>query len=222
MRERGPRVDAALRETSMFKTGTYILFQEPTSETRLLRSSTVTETEDEHFTVEFGEEKIRFEVGQELLCYFDGEREFMQQAVRLVELVAEEPQLVARLATVGDPISAESRQTYRVSTISVDIFAKVGEERGLSVQDVSATGFAVNAKGSYPIGTTFPVSITFEDDMYSGVAAIQSVQQLRPGRIRYGLHALAEDPGAGDLLDGLHQVSLAVRRERLKRNSGMS
>jgi len=205
----------------MFKTGTDILFQEPTSETRLLRGSTVAETEGEHFTVEFGEEEIQLEVGQELLCYFDGKREFMQQIVRLVELLAKEPQLVAKLVTVGDPISAESRQTCRVSAISVDIFAEVGEERGLRLQDVSATGFALIAKGSYPIGATLPVSITFEGDIYSGVAAIQSGRQLRPGRIRYGLHPLAEGPGAGDLLDGLRQVSLAVQREQLKRNSGM-
>jgi len=204
----------------MFKTGTDILFQDPTSETRLLRRSTVTETEGEHFTVEFGEEEIQLEVGQELLCYFDGEREFMQQVVRLVELVAEEPPLVARLATLGDPASAESRQTDRVSTISVDIFAEVGEERGLRLQDVSTTGFALIARGDYPIGATFPVSITFEDDIYSGVAAIQSIRQLSPGRLRYGLLPLAESPGAGDLLDGLRQVSLGVQREQLKRNSG--
>ena len=220
MRKHGTRADTSLRGTSMFKTGTDILFQEPTSETRLLRRSTVTETEGEHFTVEFGEEEIQLEVGQELLCYFDGEREFMQQIVRLVELLAEEPPLVAKLATVGDPISAESRQTDRVSTISVDIFAEVGEERGLRLQDVSATGFALIAKGSHPIGTTFPVSITFEGNIYSGVAAIQSVRQLRPGRIRYGLHPLAEGPGAGDLLDGLRQISVAVQREQPKRNSG--
>lgn len=203
----------------MLKTGTCVLFQEPTSEARLLRRSNVIETEAEGFTVDFGEQPIPLTAGRELLCYFEGEREFMQQLVRVVEVLADKPRLVAKLATLGDSISAESRESHRVSTISADILAALGEERQLCVQDVSTTGFAVVAKGWYPIGTTFPVSITFESDIYSGLASVQSVRELRPGHVRYGLLALDDHPEAGDLLDGLHAIRLAVQRARLKRNS---
>jgi hypothetical protein len=205
----------------MFKTGTNIFFQEPTAATRLLHLSTVTEVEDQSVTAEFEGESIPLEVGQEFLCYFDGEGEFMQLIVRVVDVVAREPRLAAKLVAVGDPISAESRQTCRVPTISANILAEFGEEHELYVQDVSATGFAVIAKGSYPIGATFPVSITHEGDIYCGVAAIQSVRELRPGRMRYGLRALEEGPDAGDLLDGLHQIDMAVQRQQLKPGSGM-
>jgi len=204
----------------MFETGSNIFFQEPTPGAFLLRLSTVTEVGDQSFTVVFGEDPISLEVDQELFCFFDREREFVQQRVRVIDVVAEEPRLVARLRPLGDPISAESRQTSRVPTPSASILAEVGEERDLSVEDVSSTGFAVIASGSHAIGTTFPVSISFEGDIYSGVASIQSVRELSPGRMRYGFRALEEGSDAGDLLDGLRQINLAAEHQSAKRPLG--
>ena len=76
----------------MIKTGSDILFQEPTSETRRLRRSTVVAAEDGSFSIQFVAEPFAFEADQEVLMYFNGKREFMQQVGRVAEVVpADEP-----------------------------------------------------------------------------------------------------------------------------------
>ncbi len=206
----------------MIKTGSDILFQEPDCDTRRLRRSVVVETEGERFSIRFVAEPFAFEVDQEVLMYFNGAREFMQQVGRVVEVVeadaeAEEEGPVFVLEPVGDPISAESRQFYRVSTISSSLKAIVGEEQDLQVQDLSSTGFAVVAGHEYSIGDTVEVSISHENDHCHGIASVQSVREFAPGRIRYGLRAIEEDPHTGEFLQVLQRISLAVQREQLKR-----
>ena len=113
--------------------------------------------------------------------------------------------------------SAEHRQTHRAIALSVNLFAAPGEDRDLTVQDVSPTGFAVVSKVEYSIGATLDVSLTFDGDIYSGTALVQSIREFSSGRIRYGLCVLEQ----GDLQDGLQQISLAVQRQQLKRQSGL-
>jgi hypothetical protein len=138
------------------KTGIDVLFQEPTCTTRRLRRSVVVESSNENFSIRFVAEPFAFEVDQEVLMYFSGKTEFMQQTGCITEICAAEedseegPLFVVE--PVGEAISAESRQHYRVSTISADLEARVGEEDGLQVQDLSSTGFAVVASVEYVIG----------------------------------------------------------------------
>ena len=126
--------------------------------------------------------------------------------------------LFQALEYVGDPVSAESRESYRASVISADMAAEVGEERDLSVQDVSATGFAVVSANEYPIGTVLEVAINYEGDFYSGTASVQSIREFSSKRIRYGMRALE----GSDLPDGLHQICMAVQRLQLERKGGAS
>ena len=207
----------------MFKPETKILFQEATAGTRLLLSATVVESCEDSFTVEFDSEeidseeidseKIELDEGQELIAYFHGSPEFMQQLVRVVELIDRAGKLVIDLAPVGDAVSAEFRQYSRAIAISANLFAVLGEDRDLTVQDVSPTGFAVVSKVEYSIGATLDVSLTFDGDIYSGTALVQSIREFSSGRIRYGLRVLEQ----GDLQDGLQQISLAVQRQQLRR-----
>lgn len=200
----------------MFKPETKILFQEPMSDVRLLRSATVVESCDQSFSIQFDGDSLELDEGQELIAYFHAGRDFMQQIVRVIELLDGGDKLVVDLEPVGDAASAEQRQTYRASAISADLFAELGEDRDLTVQDVSTTGFAVVSSAEYLIGTTIDVSLSFEGDMFSGTASVQSIREFTPTRIRYGLRALE----GGDLSDGLSQISLAVQRQHLKRQSG--
>lgn len=206
----------------MIKTGSDILFQEPNCETRRLRRSVVVDTDGERFSVQFAANPFVFEVDQEVLMYFNGKGEFMQQVGCVVEVEAQEfegPEAtVFTLDPVGDPISAESRQFYRVSTISADLRASLGEEHDLDVQDLSATGFAVIAAGAYSLGETLPVQIAHAGVQCHGTSAIQSIREFEPGRIRYGMRALEDDPHTGEFLHTLQGISLAVQREQLQRS----
>lgn len=156
--------------------------------------------------------------------YFSGKTEFLQQVGCIKEIIeAEEgsdegPLFV--IAPVGDPISAESRQTYRVSTISANLEARVGEEENLQVQDLSSTGFAVLAGDDYQLGQTVEVGIAHDDQQCHGRASVQSVRPMGPRRIRYGLRAIEDDPHTGEFLQVLQQISLAVQREQLQRSGG--
>ena len=141
--------------------------------------------------------------------------------------VAEAPPVEDRgpvfvLEAIGDPISAESRQYYRVSTISAKIEARFGKGGKLQVQDLSATGFAVLADEKFKIGQLVDVSIRHEDEACHGKVAIQSFRELESGKLRYGLRAIEEDPHARDFLKTLHRISLAVQRDQLARTGSGS
>ncbi len=206
----------------MIKTGGDILFQEPTCDTRRLRRSVVVDANADEFAIQFVAEPFEFEVDQEVLMYFNGKREFMQQVGRIKEIAQPEEgvgePITFTIEPVGDAISAESRQNYRVSTISADLEATVGEEQNLQVQDLSSTGFAVLATEEYQLGQTMEVSIAHADEQCHGIAAVQSVREFAPGRIRYGLRAIEEDPHTGEFLQVLQRISLAVQREQLQRS----
>ena len=199
----------------MFKPGTKVLFQEPTSDVQLLRSASVVESHDDSFSIQFDGSPIELHEGLELIAYFHAGRDFMQQVVRVIALVKDGDKLVVDLEPTADATSAEQRPVYRASAISADLFAQLGEDRNLSVQDVSPSGFAVVSSVEYAIGTTLDVSLSFEGDMFSGTASVQSIREFTPTRIRYGLRAL----GGGDLEDGLRQLSLLMQRQQLKGQS---
>ena len=210
----------------MIKTGNDVLFQEPTCDTRRLRRSVVVDASADEFSIQFVAEPFAFEVDQEVLMYFNGKREFMQQIARVTEVSHPEEgsdeSITFVLETVGDPISAENRQHYRVSTISANLEANVGSEENLSVQDLSSTGFAVLATNQYELGQTVEVSIAHGEEHCHGIASIQSVRDFGGGRIRYGMRAIEEDPHTGEFLQVLQRISLAVQREQLQRSGGAS
>ena len=206
----------------MIKTGSDILFQEPTCDTRRLRRSVVVDASPEGFSIQFVAEPFAFEKDQEVLMYFTGKREFMQQIGRIVEIIEPEEgsdeSITFQIQPIGDPISAESRQHYRVSTINAELSARLGEEEDLKVQDLSSTGFAVLASREYQIGQTVQVAIARGDEQCHGLASVQSIRNLGVGRIRYGMRAIESDPHTGVFLQTLQRISLAVQREQLKRS----
>jgi len=210
----------------MIKTGSDILFQEPSCDTRRLRRSVVVDVSADEFSIQFVAEPFAFEPDQEVLMYFNGKREFMQQVGRIKAISESDAESEDENATttatytiepVGDPISAESRQNYRVSAISADLQAHVGNEDCV-VQDLSSTGFAVLASEEYQLGQTIEVSIAHDEEQCHGVASIQSIRDFGAGRIRYGMRAIEEDPHTGEFLQVLQRISLAVQREQLQRS----
>ena len=206
----------------MIKTGSDILFQEPTCETRRLRRSVVVDASSDEFSIQFVAEPFAFEVDQKVLMYFNGKSEFMQQIARIKEVAQPEEgsgePIIFNLEPIGDAISADSRQNYRVSTISAGLEASLGEESDLTVQDLSSTGFAVLASAEYELRQPVEVSIAHGEEQCHCIAAIQSVRNVGPGRIRYGIRAIEGSPHTGEFLQVLQRISLAVQREQLQRS----
>lgn len=224
-------VPAKAKELLVLKLGNDVLFQEPTVSTRRLRRSVVIAIAEDSVSVRFVGEPFAFELEQEVLMYFTAKREFMQQIGRIVSIDAQGAPIdpaaegakegpVFTIEPIGDPISAEARQNYRVSTISAGIQAVMGEEANLQVQDLSATGFAVLADQQYTIGQVLDVSIRHGEEACHGLVSIQSFRELESGRLRYGLRAIEKDPHAKVFLATLQRISLAVQREQLQRSGG--
>ena len=216
----------------MLKVGNDVLFQEPTVSTRRLRRSVVVAVGEDSISVRFVGEPFAFAVDQDVLMYFTGKREFMQQIGKIREIEAPAPPVdvsapaskegpVFVIEPVGDPISAEARQHYRVSTISAGIDARMDKEANLQVQDLSATGFAVLADRPYSIGQVVQVSISHGDEACHGLVSVQSFRELESGRLRYGLRAIEKDPHATQFMRTLQRISLAVQREQLQRSGAV-
>jgi len=159
------------------------------------------------------------EASQDVLIYFTDKREFMQQPARVEALDTEaEPAPMLNVSTQGEPVSAESRQCYRVSTVLMDLEVEVDSEN-CPLLDISLTGFSFRTAKQYGTGQKLNVRLIHEGRDYVGEATVQSIDELGDD-IRYGCYCV--EKAAGNLMKGLQQKSLAAQREQLKRMAGAS
>lgn len=160
--------------------------------------------------------------GDELLIYYELDREFVKQAARVFEVIEnpEDPQSqpTIKFELIGGPVSAESRQCYRVLTALCNLEADVGENQDCQLVDASITGFGVIARPGLKTGSNLPVTLNYDDRTYSGSACLQSIKVLDNNRTRYGFSS--NDSEESELANGLRAISLGVQRQQLRRLSG--
>lgn len=212
----------------MLNMGTKMFLQIPdNSKKGLLYPSVIAEKDNDVYTsdfekeVEFNlEQDFLFVAGMEIFVYHEIQQEFMKQAATVEEIIPTEflPSICFR--TTSEPVSAENRQCYRVSTVMSEMYAKFGSEDRCSLLDVSATGFAVSACQGYNIGEIVETTLYFEDQKFDGTSSIQSVFELAPDRFRYGMLCCNDKNEGENLQKGLEQICFAVQRQQLKRLSG--
>ncbi len=165
------------------------------------------------------------EDGAEVLVFYEINRHFMQQPVRVVSLVEMnrddgETRVTLELETTGDPISAENRECYRVSCYSADVKAQLGEDPEMcDVLDLSATGFAIFSDAEYTVGQTLPATLYHNGSHVLGTAVIESYTPFRK-KNRYGLRAVDDARPKATLKKDLYRINLVVQREQLARLSG--
>ncbi len=164
---------------------------------------------------------LKLEVGMELLIYFDHNRQFMQQAVKVDAVFDGESGPRFILQTLGSPMSAEDRQCYRVRTSVTNIsISSFGDEPDCPMLDISQTGFAVTSSTSYKIGQVVETKITLEGNVYTGPTSIQSVTELTQGRYRYGVNCVKTSNPVNPLVNAIHKLSMSVQRQQLNRLAG--
>lgn len=207
----------------MLKKDSELFFQIPDSlGRRVLHPCKVQEIQGSAHRLEFPETPENLVAEMDSLIYFERRREFMQQAVHVSSIPQAGPPLIIEVELTGDPVSAESRQYYRVSCMAAEIKATVGKEAACTVLDVSATGFAVYATEAYKVGDNLEVVLHYGGREYAGRAVVQSARPLSRTRIRYGMQSLpGRDGRANDLHGSLNQINLAIQREQLQRLSGV-
>lgn len=182
---------------------------------RLLHPGRVLRLHEGMYTAEMEDLDASVQPGKAVILYFEAGNRFLQQPARIDAVLETQPKFTLGFETTGDPISAESRQTYRVSTATSGLTVMVGNEH-CPLLDISATGLAVVVSDAYLPGQTVMVVLAYDERIYSGTARVQGIRRLPDGRIRYGLHG-ADD--TGNLEKGLREVTMAIQRKQLQRRA---
>jgi hypothetical protein len=206
----------------MLSTGLDIFVQDPQkTAARELLPAKVTGVNNNVYTIELKKSDVALEAGGELLLFYDHDRKFVQQSARVETVESTIPSLVAAIVLVGEPVSAESRESSRVSLALAGLTAKFGTEESCQLNDVSITGFSLTALQRYKIGEHVPATLEFEGQSFSGASCIQSVRELGDGRIRYGVHCVNDEKFGGfELQRGLRHIASTIQRQQMRRLSG--
>ena len=201
------------------KTDTTVFLRTP--EKAKLHAGKVSAISAKGFTISFEVQSFQLEEGAEVIAYYEVNRRFMQQPVRVLSVVrTEEGGLSMELETTGDPVSAESRECYRVSCYASGIKAQLGEDPELcEVLDMSATGFAVFSTAKYEVGQTLQATLYHDGESIPGTIVVQSAREYGKN-LRYGLRAIDDKRKNATLKSALGRVSLAVQRAQAARLSG--
>jgi hypothetical protein len=188
---------------------------------RVLHPCLVTQINgSESMTILPEDQTLQFEVEQEFLIFYEKQRKFMQQPAKVEALLDIDSGSVVALQTIGEPVSAESRQCYRVSTVISDLLATFDGHENCSLRDVSVTGFAVTSPGSYRLGQVLDAELLYEGKRFKGQASVQSVSPAADGLTRYGVNCMKSAPGPNTLTKGVQCISMAVQRQQLSRLAG--
>ena len=202
--------------------GSSIFLQFPNeAKRRILHPTRVTDLAGpDNYTLLPENQEMAFQIGQELLIYYEKRRQFMQQPARIEALLEGEKGNVVVIQSIGEPVSAESRQCYRVSTVLSGLSVTFDGVENCSLRDVSVTGFAVISPGSYKTGQVLIAELVHEGRKFTGRVSIQSVTKANDGKTRYGVNCVKAVSSPTSLSKGVQQISMAVQRQQLSRLSG--
>jgi hypothetical protein len=181
-----------------------------------LAAGKVIESSSTAFAIEL-DDSSNLQPGLETLAYCDVRGKFFQQGVTLTEVRALLSTPTYVFVRVGEPVSAEQRQTFRVSVALSNVIAQVGERKQCQVVDVSPEGIAVITSQGFSIGTTVKIALAHEDNKIAADARIQTIKVLPTGKVRYGLLVPNTNPIARK---ALLKMSMGFQRTQLKRLAG--
>jgi hypothetical protein len=183
------------------------------SKARVLHPGKVIDVEGTSFVAEF-DHAIAPQTGADVLVFAAENSKFVQQAARVAAIRRTHRGDVIGFVRVGEPVPASLRQTYRVSTVAAGILARVDQEAGCPLVDVSAEGFAVATRRQYPAGSIVQVEINHPLMRISAAARVRDIEALPGGRFRHGF--LAGDKSS-EIRRTLEQFSSAMQRKQLQR-----
>jgi hypothetical protein len=205
----------------MLTVGTPIFLLVPdSSKKRILRPGKIVESA-QGLLVAHSEDNLSIQEGCEVIVFFNAGGKFMQQAALVVAPdqqpapPAQPPALTFKF--IGEAVSAEKRQLYRVSVPLANIRARIGTELACHIVDISPEGCAAITKQRYVIGSTIQIHFIHEGESVLAQARVQTMKTLSEGTYRYGFHI-------GDKISparrALNAISMMVQRQQLRRLAG--
>ncbi len=187
---------------------------------RILHPAKIVRVHQGLFTASFDDHSIRPQPGQDATLFFSNRAgDFLQQAVRIDAVMQGDESPTVGFVAVGEPVSADTRQSYRVSTAFADVTADVGKEPDCPALDVSDTGLSVLCTAHVALGAIVRVRVRFGGDVFEGSAVVQSIEPMSQGWSRVGLHHAAAGAAGLSLKRGLESVTAGVQRRQLRRRA---
>lgn len=187
------------------------------SEERVLHPWEIIGVNDDTYICELDlKEELSLEEDVAALIYFEDARKFMQQCVRICSITEAESKLKITIETTSDPVSVESRECYRISTLMLDLTVTVADEENCPLLDVSASGMSATTTIPLKLGNEIPVKLSYDGREFSGTVIVQSACELDTGCIRHGFQCVEDRRCSGDLQQGLQVVSASVQRMLIK------
>jgi hypothetical protein len=205
----------------VLKEGSRVLlrFDSP-SRGRLLQSGIVQEVRERALTLAFDARHHAVEVGEEKSVYYNRGRDFVRQSVLVEAKSSGGPPFELSVKSIGDAVSAGTREEDRVSTSGIELTATLEDDDACPVEDVSLSGLAVISDRKYPVGRCLEIAIRYADAEYVGQVEVQCAHPLGSGGIRYGLLGVFDTTEGRDLQNGLTRLTLEIQQQHLKRISG--
>jgi hypothetical protein len=187
---------------------------------RVLRPGTIAAIDQDRCTIGFENSELSIKIGDGCLIYYHEFQKFVQRRVRVEEQSETGPPLRVVMKFIGDAVSADTRQEYRVSAINAGLTVTLDTEEGCTIQEISMSGLGLVSDRKYSIGQILNVALHFEGEDYDGQMVVEWIRQLDDDRTQFGLRGLFDPKGSDMLRIGLMRFTRAVHRQNLERVSG--
>jgi hypothetical protein len=186
-----------------------------TSKKRILHPGQVIESDSISFVGRF-EDPIVPPVDSDVNAFCEVNGKFFQQGAVVVEIRPGSGNVIA-FRRNGESVSAESRQTYRVTVVSEGFTARLDKLRNCSVVDISPEGFAAVVTERFNLGSVVKIRMNCDAKTVESPARVQSVKDLPSGQFRYGFLV---PRGNITARNELQRISADMQRLQLKRLRG--
>jgi hypothetical protein len=183
---------------------------------RVLHPGIIAAIAQDRCTIEFKNSELSIKTGDRYRIYYNQFQEFVRRDVEVEEQSETGPLSRVVMKIIGDSISADTRQEYRVSAISAGLTVTLDAEESCSVQEISTAGLGFVSDRKYSIGQILDVTLHFEGEEPSGQMVVEWIRQLDGDRTRYGLRGLFDAKGSDTLRIGLMRFTRAVHRQKLQ------
>jgi hypothetical protein len=183
------------------------------SDGRVLRPGIIAAIAQDRCTIEFENSELPIKTGDGRLIYYHDFQEFVQRRVEVEEQSETGPLTRVVMNFIGDAVSADTRQEYRVSAINAGLTVTLDTEEGCTIQEISMSGLGLVSDRKYSIGQILNVTLHSEDECFGGQAVVEWNRQLDGDRTQYGLRGLFDAKGSDTLRIGLMRLTRAAHRQ---------
>jgi hypothetical protein len=192
----------------------FLLIPSP-SKKRILHPGEVIESDSVSFVGKF-EDALTPAVDSDVNAFCEVNGKFFQQGAIVSEFRPEQTNVIA-FRRNGEPVSAEARQTYRVSVINADFSAKVSTCPASHVLDISPEGFSAILRDRLNLGAVVNISLIAEGKSVITQARVQTLKERSEKEFRYGFLIPRANIAARNAFQSL---SAQMQRLQLKRLRG--